>query len=76
MKETLEDFIKRQLMLGQYQDQESAIKHSIELGAKWQAKRMADIIDEVDSELSLLEDRIHGTDGDIITKIRGILSSK
>ena len=39
-QETLEEFIKRQLSLGKYQNQESAIKYSIELGAKWQAERM------------------------------------
>ena len=39
-QETLEEFIQRQLSLGKYQDQESAIKNSIELTAKWQAERM------------------------------------
>lgn len=39
-QETLEEFIKRQLSLGKYQDQESAIKYSILAGAKWQAERM------------------------------------
>lgn len=39
-KETLEEFIQRQLSLGKYQDQESAIKYSIELGAKWQQEKM------------------------------------
>ena len=39
-QDTLEEFIKKQLALGKYQDQESAIKHSIELGAKWQKERM------------------------------------
>lgn len=36
---TLEEFIKKQLSLGKYQDQESAIRHSIELGAKWQQEQ-------------------------------------
>ena len=35
-QETLEEFIQRQLSLGKYQDQESAIKYSILAGAKWQ----------------------------------------
>lgn len=39
-QETLEEFIKRQLSLGKYQDQESAIRNSIELTAKWQQERM------------------------------------
>ena len=39
-QETLEEFIQRQLSLGKYQDQESAIKNSIELTDKWQAERM------------------------------------
>jgi len=39
-KETLEKFIQRQLSLGKYQDQESAIYHSIELTASWMQKRM------------------------------------
>lgn len=38
-QETLEEFIQRQLSLGKYQDQESAIKNSIELTAKWQQER-------------------------------------
>lgn len=38
-KETLEGFIQRQLSLGNYQDQESAIRCSIELGVKWQAEQ-------------------------------------
>jgi len=38
-QETLEEFIKKQLSLGKYQDQESAIRHSIELGAKWQQEQ-------------------------------------
>ena len=37
---TLEEFIKKQLSLGKYQDQESAIRHSIELGAKWQQEQI------------------------------------
>jgi hypothetical protein len=39
-QETLEEFIQRQLSLGKYQDQESAIKYSILAGAKWQQERM------------------------------------
>ena len=38
-QETLEEFIQRQLSLGKYQDQESAIRHSIELGVKWQKEQ-------------------------------------
>jgi len=38
-QETLEEFIQIQLSLGKYQDQESVIKYSIELGAKWQQKQ-------------------------------------
>lgn len=50
-QETLEEFIQRQLSLGKYQDQESAIKYSIELGAKWQQERMysEEIIDILDN---------------------------
>ncbi len=40
---TLEEFIKKQLSLGKYQDQESAIRHSIELGAKWQQETLENI---------------------------------
>ena len=39
-QETLEEFIQRQLSLGKYQDQESAIKYSILAGVKWQQERM------------------------------------
>lgn len=39
-QETLEEFIQRQLSLGKYQDQGSAIRNSIELTAKWQQERM------------------------------------
>lgn len=39
-QETLEEFIQRQLSLGKYQDQESAIRHSIESGANWQQQQM------------------------------------
>lgn len=45
-KETLEEFIKKQLSLGKYQDQESAIRHSIELGAKWQQEQILDFLYE------------------------------
>jgi Arc/MetJ-type ribon-helix-helix transcriptional regulator len=47
-KETLEEFIKKQLALGKYQDQESAIKHSIELGAKWQQEQDKKLYSEED----------------------------
>jgi len=44
--ETLKDFIKRQISLGKYQDQESAIAESIKLGAKWMEERMIEYMDE------------------------------
>lgn len=46
-QETLEEFIKKQLSLGKYQDQESAIRHSIELGAKWQQEQDKKLYNEV-----------------------------
>ena len=46
-KETLKEFIKKQLALGKYQDQESAIKHSIELGAKWQQEQQDEKYNEM-----------------------------
>lgn len=49
-QETLEEFIQRQLSLGKYQDQESAIKYSIELGAKWQQERTCKHIYTLTSE--------------------------
>ena len=46
-QEKLEEFIKKQLALGKYQDQESAIKHSIELGAKWQQEQQDEKYNEM-----------------------------
>ena len=43
-QETLEEFIQRQLSLGKYQDQESAIKYSILAGAKWQQEQILDFL--------------------------------
>ena len=45
-QETLEEFIKKQLSLGKYQDQESAIRHSISVGAKWQQEQILDFLYE------------------------------
>jgi Arc/MetJ-type ribon-helix-helix transcriptional regulator len=59
-KETLEEFIKRQLTLGKYQNQESAIKYSIELGAKWQAERMYSEEEVLDILFKHTEDMLKG----------------
>ena len=47
-QETLEEFIQRQLSLGKYQDQESAIKYSILAGAKWQQEQDNNLYSEED----------------------------
>ena len=54
-QETLEEFIQRQLSLGKYQDQESAIRHSILAGAKWQQQQIQSLRDELYDELPIGE---------------------
>lgn len=46
-QQTLEEFIQRQLLLGKYQGQESAIKYSILAGAQWQQQQIYDLIKEL-----------------------------